>query len=100
MSNVFIKPSVIEIEGEQVVALVRDPETGIPLDANGEWKPMSQFWARRLRDRDVVAADADAGTERKADTSPAAPVPFAVCANCVTPEACANSTRCVKAPLV
>jgi hypothetical protein len=98
MTNIFIKPGVIEIEGEAVIALVRDPQTLIPLAANGEWKTKSQYWTRRLRDRDVVEADPTASAPVAAD-APAAPAAFAVCANCVTPEACTAAVRCVKAPL-
>lgn len=85
MSNIFIKPATIEIEGEAVIAFVRDPETGIPLAHEGEWKSRSQYWTRRIRDRDVILAQA--------------PAAFAPCGNCATPEACANAVRCVKAPL-
>jgi hypothetical protein len=58
MSNVFIKPAV---EG----AHVPDPHTHAGLKAEGEWKPASDYWLRRLRDEDVVETEAPA---------PAAPV--------------------------
>ena len=32
---------------------VRDPETFLPLKANGEVKPDTTYWRRRLRDGDV-----------------------------------------------
>lgn len=99
MTDVYIKPASIEIEGETVTALVRDPQTLIPLAEAGEWKAMSQYWARRLRDRDVVAADPNAGTEQASAPPAAAPMHFAVCATCATPEACSNAARCVTAPL-
>ena len=35
--------------------MVRDPETGRPLEAAGEEKPDTQFWRRRLRDGDVIS---------------------------------------------
>jgi hypothetical protein len=98
MTNIYIKPAPIEIEGETVIALVRDPQTLIPLAEGGEWKTKSQYWARRLRDRDVVEADPTASALVAAD-APAAPAAFAVCANCVTPDACGSAARCVKAPL-
>jgi len=104
MTDIFIKPASIEIEGEIVTALVRDPQTMIPLDPRGEWKTKSQYWTRRLRDGDAVEADPTAGTEHVPADAPSEPVPetpaaFAVCANCVTPEACTAAERCVKAPL-
>jgi hypothetical protein len=98
MTNIFIKPGVIEIEGEAVTALVRDPQTLIPLAVGGEWKTKSQYWTRRLRDRDVVEADPTVAARAPAD-APVAPAAFAVCANCVTPDACTAAARCVKAPL-
>lgn len=99
MSNVFIKPALIMIEGEEVIALVRDPESGEPLKAEGEWKPRSQFWARRIRDRDVMPADpAPAAAETIADAAEA-PAEFAPCAACVTADACTSAERCVKAPI-
>jgi hypothetical protein len=50
MENVFLKPVVID--GKP--ALVRDPVTKLPLKREGEWKALSTFWQRRLRDNDVV----------------------------------------------
>lgn len=102
MSNLFIKPASIAIEGVQMVALVRDPETGKPLAAEGEWKVKSQFWNRRIRDRDVIESDPAAPTTALPPVdlgSPLDPVAFAVCANCMTPDACGRAARCVKAPL-
>lgn len=34
--------------------IVRDPDTGQPLAADGEVKPGNSYWLRRLRDGDVV----------------------------------------------
>lgn len=45
MKNFFLVP-VID-------ALIRDPETMIPLSPEGEWKPANAFWRRRLRDGEV-----------------------------------------------
>ncbi|MFZ5715758.1 MAG: DUF2635 domain-containing protein [Bradyrhizobium sp.] len=103
MSNVFIKPALITIEGEEVIALVRDPESGEPLKTEGEWKPRSQFWARRIRDRDVIQAEpaapaAEPVAEPVVDAV-AAPAQFAPCAACVTADACTSAERCVKAPI-
>ncbi len=97
MSNVFIKPASIVIEGEQRLALVRDPETLIPLAEAGEWKRRSQFWLRRLRDKDVIEADPAAPPASVPDES--APIGFAPCEACVTPGSCASAWRCVKAPI-
>jgi hypothetical protein len=99
MTDIYLKPAPIEIEGETVIALVRDPLTFIPLDPNGEWKTMSQYWARRLRDRDVERADPVVTSAHAPADAPAAPAAFAVCANCVTPDACSNAGRCARAPL-
>lgn len=96
MSNIFIKPASIEVGGEVMLAFVRDPMTLKPLDEHGEWKPRSQFWNRRLRDKDVIEADPTAVTP--APAAPAAPA-FDHCANCVTQDACAAAGRCVKAPI-
>lgn len=46
MNAIFIKPA----EG----LLVRDPETMQPLSAEGEHKPRTPHWARRLAAGDVV----------------------------------------------
>lgn len=57
MTNVYLKPATIVVEGATVLAIVRDPETLIPLAADGEWKALSPFWSRRLRDKDVIEAE-------------------------------------------
>lgn len=98
MTDVFIKPASIVIEGETVIALVRDPQTLAPLAASGEWKTMSQYWARRLRDHDVERAE-PATSAAPVVAASSAPVAFAVCVNCVTPEACGNASRCARAPI-
>lgn len=49
MQNVFLKPAVPG-------AIVPDPETHQPLKAEGEWKPQSMYWARRILDKDVIEA--------------------------------------------
>jgi hypothetical protein len=67
--NIFIKP--VQIEGKP--AVVPDPETHLPLKAEGEWKPLSMYWARRLRDVDVVKADPPA--EKPATAKAPAPPP-------------------------
>lgn len=99
MANIFIKPGSIEIEGEAVIAFVRDPETGVPLAHEGEWKTRNQYWTRRIRDRDVILAEPTAAVA-PAPVAQAAPSPaFVPCEHCATAEVCANFARCVKAPL-
>ncbi|WP_022722947.1 DUF2635 domain-containing protein [Rhodopseudomonas sp. B29] len=92
MSNMFIKPATIEIEGNAVVALVRDPISLAPLAEAGEWKPASQFWLRRVRDRDVIKTE-------PAAVASAAPVAFTPCDACAVPADCIAAARCVKAPI-
>lgn len=43
----FLKPAAPHL-------VVRDPETRQLLAADGEPKPLSTYWCRRLRDGDVV----------------------------------------------
>lgn len=57
MQNVFLKPAVAD-------AVVRDPDTGKPLDAAGEWKELSPYWSRRIRDLDVEVAEHPAPSKR------------------------------------
>lgn len=49
MSNLFLKPSP--------GLIVRDPESGEILPAEGRHKTDNEFWRRRLRDGDVIEAD-------------------------------------------
>lgn len=60
MSNVFVKPA-LDAAGE--IVLVRDPASLKPLDASGEWKPSNQFWARRIRDGDVIEVEPELADE-------------------------------------
>ena len=48
MQTMFVKPA----PGIQV----RDPRTGQPLPAPGAEIPVSSYWARRLRDGDVLTS--------------------------------------------
>lgn len=54
MDNVFVTPAR-DADGKPMV--VPDPHTFKPLGADGEWKPLSPYWVRRIRDQDVVAGE-------------------------------------------
>lgn len=45
--------------------LVRDPDTRELLSADGEEKPYTPFWCRRLNDGDVVVVEAHASRATK-----------------------------------
>ena len=62
MDAIFIKPG-------RKGLLVRDPITGAPLDPNGESKPRSSYWLRRLRDGDAVKATPPKKSASKATDS-------------------------------
>ncbi|ATG74328.1 hypothetical protein AN401_11730 [Zobellella denitrificans] len=49
MAEVFVKPAPGRF--------VRDPLTLAPLAAEGERKPRSSYWLKRLRDGDVIETD-------------------------------------------
>lgn len=49
MEKIFITPGKPGL-------VVRDPETGKPLDAAGEYKDQNPYWKRRLKGGDVIAA--------------------------------------------
>lgn len=53
--RLFIKPR--QIDG--AAAVIPDPVTGQPLKAEGDGKPRSSFWLRRLRDGDVIEFDGE-----------------------------------------
>lgn len=53
MDNISIKP----VLGR----LVRHPETGEPIPAEGLVVPRSPYWLRRLKDGDVTLATPDTG---------------------------------------
>lgn len=66
MENRFLQPAP--------GALVRDPVSLKPLDPEGEWKPLSPYWSRRLRHKDVVEATPKAAQAAQDATPPAEPV--------------------------
>ncbi|CAD5879556.1 Protein of uncharacterised function (DUF2635) [Escherichia coli] len=58
MKTIFIKPAP--------GCLIRDPDTMTPLSQDGEEKPFTPFWCRRLNDGDVIVV------EKAAEAAPAA----------------------------
>lgn len=58
MQNVFLKPAC---DGAGRPLVVRDPISLQPLPAEGAWKPLDPYWARRIRDRDVTEGEPAAG---------------------------------------
>lgn len=78
MPNAYLKPAA-DADGEPL--LVRDPSTFKALAPEGEWKALSPYWLRRLRDKDVIDATATAPAPATAapapapSTAPAAPRP-------------------------
>ena len=58
MTTIFIKPAP--------GCLIRDPDTMKPLAQEGEEKPFTPFWCRRLNDGDVIVV------EKAAAAAPAA----------------------------
>ncbi|HHY9105246.1 TPA: DUF2635 domain-containing protein [Escherichia coli] len=71
MKTIFIKPA----PGR----LIRDPDTMCPLAQEGEEKPFTPFWCRRLDDGDVIQAEkaAEAAPVVSADASAATEKPVA-----------------------
>lgn len=49
MEQVYLKPG-------RAGLVVRDPDSGKPLAAEGERKPLSLFWRRRMKQGDAVKA--------------------------------------------
>jgi Protein of unknown function (DUF2635) len=71
MANVFVKP--INKDGKAV----RVPDMankGRPLAAGGEWKPLNQYWQRRIDQRDVIDATNEQLAVQAASSAAAAPV--------------------------
>jgi len=96
MDNVYLKPAPLAGGG---VALVRDPLSMKPLDADGEWKPKNQYWTRRIKDKDVIVStptEATAVASRQSATPipPVEPMPFARCGTCPEPVACQQRGVC------
>ncbi|MBF5688189.1 DUF2635 domain-containing protein [Escherichia coli] len=56
MTTIFIKPAP--------GCLIRDPDTMTPLSQDGEEKPFTPFWCRRLNDGDVIVVDKTAEPAR------------------------------------
>jgi hypothetical protein len=58
--SLFLKPAKDGL-------LVRDPDTGKALAAEGEYKPRSTYWIRRLKTGDVIAATPSGKTASAAE---------------------------------
>lgn len=59
-NRIFIMPSKPGL-------IVRDPVTGTPLEATGEYKVRDPYWIRRLKGGDVIAAKPPATNAAKKD---------------------------------
>ncbi|EER1520968.1 DUF2635 domain-containing protein [Escherichia coli] len=66
MKTIFIKPA----PGR----LIRDPDTMRPLAQEGEEKPFTPFWCRRLDDGDVIDIEKTVGSADAPAEKPAATV--------------------------
>ena len=62
MDRMFVKPAA--------GLTVRHPRTHRLMPADGEWVDRDGFWQRRLRDKDVVAADPPAPAEPASGSEP------------------------------
>jgi hypothetical protein len=55
MQTVYVRPAT---NADSKLMLVRQPDRGwMPLPPDGEWVLLDEYWARRLRDGDVVEAE-------------------------------------------
>ncbi|AKC15006.1 hypothetical protein VK74_21255 [Escherichia coli] len=63
MTTIFIKPAP--------GCLIRDPDTMKPLAQEGEEKPFTPFWCRRLNDGDVIVVEKAAEAAASATTDAA-----------------------------
>ncbi|WP_316207593.1 DUF2635 domain-containing protein [Bradyrhizobium sp. SZCCHNR3118] len=68
MSNLFVKPA-LDAEGKPV--LVRDPANWQPLKAEGDYKPPTLYWLRRIRDKDVILVEQPEASPATATAPPA-----------------------------
>jgi hypothetical protein len=68
MENVFLKPAC---DAEGNVMVVPDPETHLPLKAAGEWKALTTYWVRRIRDLDAIPSEPPKAIEIDAPANPA-----------------------------
>jgi Protein of unknown function (DUF2635) len=64
----MVKPA---IEG----AMIRDPNTRLPLRAEGANMPMNSFWLRRLRTKEVILMDAEGVPPDSPSAPPPDPIP-------------------------
>ena len=54
MQEVFLKPAC---DGQGNAMVVPDEITHRPLKPEGEWKPMTMYWTRRIRDLDAIPSE-------------------------------------------
>jgi hypothetical protein len=73
MDNVFLKPAR-DADGKAM--LVPDEVTHRPLKEEGEWKPRTMYWERRIRDLDVIPSEPPKeATKEAVKEVAAAPIP-------------------------
>ncbi len=63
-----LRPTTIDLGEGPVLRLVRDPNDGTPLPAEGRDLPLTTFWRRRLRDGDVEIVPDNDTAAPEADT--------------------------------
>jgi hypothetical protein len=89
MQTVYVRPAT-NADGNSM--LVRQPDRGwMPLPPDGEWVLLDEYWARRLRDGDVVEAEPPFA-EDKAPAPSALPEPAPTESN-PTPESPSDAAR-------
>jgi hypothetical protein len=73
MQTVYVRPAE-DADGRPL--LVRQPDRGwMPLPPEGEWVLLDEYWARRLRDRDVSEAEPPPPPDQTERPVTAAPTP-------------------------
>lgn len=84
METVYVWP---RLQGDGTPALVRMPERAwAPLPPEGATVPLDEYWARRLRDGDVLDADPSPPAPDAASAEPPKPAPAAKAAPSTTKE--------------
>jgi hypothetical protein len=86
MDNLFVRPRLID--GQP--AVLPDPQSGVPLAADGEWKPRTAFWLRRVAQKDVIEGKPVAAAPA---SPPPSPMPSAQSKPAAAKEAPARSVK-------